>query len=133
MLLQNANRKDGGPVPSVFYAARVILLSWFANSVTWFRMGDAYRAYVYAEDTKSSFPRSMGTVLADRLVDLAIVAILMAVGIGVLLAGGQIRPPMLLVLIAVGLMARHRPRSGRNVRHRTLGNAALAAESAGHL
>ena len=105
LLLQNASRKDGGPVPGTLYAARVILLSWFANSVTWFRMGDAYRAYVYAEDSKSSFPRSMGSVLTDRLVDLAVVAFLMTLGVGVLLVGGQVRPPLFLVVIAAGLLA----------------------------
>ncbi len=105
MLLQNASRRDGGPVPSVLYAGRVILLSWFANSVTWFRMGDAYRAYVYAEDTKTSFSRSMGTVLADRVVDLTVVVLLMVIGIGILLVGGQIKPPLFLVVIAIALLA----------------------------
>lgn len=106
ILLGNASRKDGGPPPpSVLYAAHVILLSWFANSVTWFRMGDAYRAYVYAEDSKSSFARSMGTVLADRVVDLSVVAFLMSFGIGVLLLGGQIRPPLPLVLVAAAIVA----------------------------
>ncbi len=105
VLLQNAGRKDGGPAPSVLYAGRVILLSWFANSVTWFRMGDAYRAYVYAKDSGTSFPRSMGTVLADRLIDLSIVVILMTVGIVVLLIGGQINPPLFLAALAAGLLA----------------------------
>ncbi len=103
-LLQNASRKDGGPVPGVFYAARVILLSWFANSVTWFRMGDAYRAYVFAEDSRSSFLRSMGSVLADRLVDLSVVAFLMTLGMAVLLFGGQVDPPLFLMVIAAGLL-----------------------------
>lgn len=105
LLLRNVARRYGGPVPSVLYAARVVLLSWFANSVTWFRIGDAYRAYVYAEDSKTSFSRSMGTVLADRLVDLTVVILLMAVGVGVLLIGGQIRPPLLLMALAGGLLA----------------------------
>ena len=106
-LLINAARTDVSPppAPSVLYAGRVILMSWFANAVTWFRMGDAYRAYVYAEDTKTSFFRSAGTVLADRLVDLAIVATLMTIGITVLLVGGQVRPPPLLILVALGLLA----------------------------
>lgn len=106
-LLINAACKDAAPppAPSVLYAGRVILMSWFANSVTWFRMGDAYRAYVYAEDTKTSFPRSAGTVLADRLVDLTIVATLMTIGIVVLLVGGHVRPPPLLILVALGLLA----------------------------
>lgn len=107
ILLANATRNDEPrpPLPSALKAGRIILMSWFANSVTWFRMGDAYRAYVFAEDTKTSFPRSAGTVLADRLVDLTVVITLMGLGIVVLLVGGQIRPPLVLVLVAAGLLA----------------------------
>ena len=104
LLLQNASRRDGGPVPSVAYAGRVILMSWFANSVTWFRMGDAYRAFAYAEDTRTSFPRSMGTVVADRLVDLIVVVALMLAGVIILLIGGQIAPPVLLLALAGTLL-----------------------------
>ncbi|MXW31337.1 MAG: flippase-like domain-containing protein, partial [Chloroflexi bacterium] len=53
-LIANAHRHGGGPPPSVAYAGRVILMGWFVNSVTWFRMGDAYRAYAYASDTNTS-------------------------------------------------------------------------------
>lgn len=104
ILLGNAQRNGGGPPPTLFYAARVILMSWFANSVTWFRMGDAYRAYVYAKDTNTSFPRSMGTVLADRVIDLSVVAFLITAGVGVLLVGGQIKPPLFLAALAGGLL-----------------------------
>lgn len=104
LLLKNASRRDDAPIPSLSYAARVILMSWFANAVTWFRMGDAYRAYVYAEDTKTSFPRSMGTVLADRLVDLTVVAVLMGVAVTALVLGGQIAPPLFLMVVAAALL-----------------------------
>ncbi len=107
LLLINASKNDQPQPkpPSVLYSGRIIHMSWFANSVTWFRMGDAYRAYAYAADTHTSFPRAAGTVLADRLVDLTIVITLMGVGIGVLLIGGQVRPPLVLVLVAAGLLA----------------------------
>ncbi|MEX2431201.1 MAG: lysylphosphatidylglycerol synthase transmembrane domain-containing protein [Dehalococcoidia bacterium] len=107
VLLVNAARNDPTPPPAppVFYVARVILMSWFANSITWFRLGDPYRAWVYAEDTKTSFPRSMGTVLADRLIDLAVVVVLMSAGILLLLADGRVRPPLVLLLLAGGLLA----------------------------
>ena len=105
VLIGNAHRHGGGPPPSVAYAARIILIGWFANSVTWFRMGDAYRAYAYAADTRTSFPRSIGTVMADRLVDLVVVAVLITAGVGALFLGGQIRPPFLLVAVAAGALA----------------------------
>lgn len=107
MLLRNASRNAGVPFVErhVLYYGRIILMSWFANSVTFFRMGDAYRAYAYAEDTKSSFPRAAGTVLADRLVDLSVVGTLMGVGLAILLVGGQVEPPVILVVAAGGLLA----------------------------
>ncbi len=107
ILLMNASRESGEtpvPPPSVLYAARVILISWFANSVTWFRLGDAYRAWIYAEDSKTSFPVSAGTVLADRLIDLSVVGVLMAVGVALLLLGGQIHPPLVLLMLAAGVL-----------------------------
>lgn len=104
VLIGNAHRHGGGPPPSVAYAARVILMGWFANSVTWFRMGDAYRAYAYASDTQTSFSRSMGTVTADRLIDLVVVAVLIATGVGALFVGGQIHPPFVLVVVAAGAL-----------------------------
>ena len=79
-------------------------MSWFANSVTFFRMGDGFRAYVFANDTKTSFPRSLGTVLADRLIDIVVVIFLMTVALITLLAGGNVRPPVALLLLAGGFL-----------------------------
>lgn len=106
LLLANAARGDEAPppLPSVLHAGRIILMSWFVNSIAWFRMGDAYRAYVYSNESGASFARSAGTVLADRLIDLTVVVTLMSTGIAVLLIGGQVRPPLLLVLAAGALL-----------------------------
>jgi uncharacterized membrane protein YbhN (UPF0104 family) len=106
VLLGNATRSDEHPprLPSALGAGYIILISWFANSVTWFRMGDAYRAYAYTQDSGLAFTRSMGVVLADRLVDLVVVIVLMGAGMGVLVAGGQVHPPLLLVLMGGALL-----------------------------
>jgi len=106
LLLANVARSHGEPArpPGMLHAGLLIHISWFANSVTWFRMGDAYRAYAYAEDTKTSFPRAAGTVLADRLVDVVVVVALMALGMGILYVGGQVRPPLVFILMAIGLL-----------------------------
>ncbi len=53
-------------------------MGWFANSVTWFRLGDAYRAHAYAGDTGGSFSRTIGTILAERLLDMGLVLLLLA-------------------------------------------------------
>ena len=70
------NRSNAFPVPSLRYCTAVIFLNRFVNAVTGFRMGDAFRAYAYSEDQRASFSRSIGTVLADRVVDLTVVGIL---------------------------------------------------------
>ena len=90
--------------PPTLYLSVVILMAWFANSVTWFRLGDAYRAYAYADDRHASFSRTMGTVVADRLVDLAVVIVMMLVAATVLYSGGQVQPSPLFVVVAAALL-----------------------------
>lgn len=104
LLLRNSSSDNQKWTPSIWYASRVILMSWFANSVAWFRIGDAYRAYVYAEDSKTSFSHSMGVVLADRIVDLAVIVVLMLTGVIILLTVGQIQPPVLILILGVALL-----------------------------
>ena len=81
IMLTNANTAEDshGEVPSVLACARYIFLGWFANAITWFRLGDAYRAYVFTEDTGYSFSRTMGTVLAERVLDVITIFILLVV------------------------------------------------------
>jgi uncharacterized protein (TIRG00374 family) len=106
LLLLNVARDDvpAPRPPSTLHCGAIILMGWFANSVSWFRLGDAYRAYAYADDTGTSFSRTMGTVVADRLVDLSVVLTMMAVGATILYVGGQVRPSPLFVLIATALL-----------------------------
>ena len=54
-------------------------MGWFANSVAFLRLGDAYRGWALARETKSDFPSSLGTVLAERVQDMAAVLILVLV------------------------------------------------------
>ena len=115
--LMLASLKDGDDsapdLPSVLTCARYVFLGWFANAITWFRLGDAYRAYVFTEDTGRSFSRSVGTVLAERVLDMAIVFVLLMIA-SLALYGGQdpgrlglfIGLAFLLVLVGVaGLLA----------------------------
>ena len=81
LLLKNAQEGHSTPEPSTRYCSALILLGWFTNSVTWFRLGDAYRAHAYSEDTGGSFPRTIGTILAERVLDMALVFALLTVAI----------------------------------------------------
>ena len=69
-------------LPSAFECSRLILIGWFVNAVSLLRLGDAYRAYAFSRDSKSEFSWSLGTVLAERVLDMAtIFAILVVSGI----------------------------------------------------
>ena len=59
----------------------LIVIGWFVNSVAWLRLGDAYRAYAYSEDSGASFSWSLGTLLAERLLDMVTVAVLIVVSV----------------------------------------------------
>ncbi len=82
ILARNAKIQEvpGAKIPSLLKCSQFILLGWFINTVTWFRLGDAYRAYVFSQESKSGFPRSFGTVLAERVIDMATVFVLLVAG-----------------------------------------------------
>ncbi|MDA1128669.1 MAG: lysylphosphatidylglycerol synthase transmembrane domain-containing protein [Chloroflexi bacterium] len=76
LLLENAVGPDV-PVPGAHYCSQLVLLGWFANSVGWLRLGDAYRAYLYRDEQDGSFSRTIGTILAERALDTVLVTVLM--------------------------------------------------------
>ncbi|MEK7778406.1 MAG: lysylphosphatidylglycerol synthase transmembrane domain-containing protein, partial [Chloroflexota bacterium] len=76
MLLRNADASGTESLPSLGVSSRLILMGWFASSITWFRLGDAYRAYDYCEESGASVARSMGTVVAERVMDMLLVFLL---------------------------------------------------------
>ena len=80
ILLRNAEGPNAS-APGVFYCAELILLGWFANSVVWMRLGDAYRAYLYSNEQKAPFPLVMGTIVTERLVGTALVVLLLVVSL----------------------------------------------------
>ena len=92
LLLKNAQENTDTPDPGVFHCSSLVLLGWFTNSVTWFRLGDAHRAYAYVEDSGASFPRTMGTILAERVLDVALVMLLVLLASFLLIASGVVTP-----------------------------------------
>ena len=88
LLLQNTSA-PGTMVPGFFYCSQLVLLGWFANSVGWLRLGDAYRAYLYRDEQNGSFSRTVGTILAERALDMVLVALLMMVAVPFLLDRGN--------------------------------------------
>lgn len=60
-------------LPSPLQCSQLIVIGWFVNSITWLRLGDAYRAYAFSEDSKRGFSWSLGTILAERTLDMALI------------------------------------------------------------
>lgn len=74
----------GVPVPSTVRLTRIMYLAWFANCVTIARLGDAYRGYLLKKAAGVSFAVALGTILAERLLDVVVLAAML--GATVLLA-----------------------------------------------
>ncbi len=97
------DRAAGYPMPSTFGLTRIMYLSWFANSVTVARLGDAYRAYLLKKKVAGvSFTVTLGTVLAERLLDLSVLATMM--GLGALVVFGGSLPVEAVQALAAGVI-----------------------------
>jgi uncharacterized membrane protein YbhN (UPF0104 family) len=79
----------GYPMPGPFGMFHFIFLSWFANCVVPARLGDAYRSYMLKQKTKASFGTSLGTILAERLIDL-VALVIVAFTAGIIVFGTKI-------------------------------------------
>jgi glycosyltransferase 2 family protein len=66
------NEKQGYQLPGVLGTFQIMLLSLFANCVVPARLGDAYRSFLLKDRTGSSFGVGLGTILAERLIDLVV-------------------------------------------------------------
>jgi uncharacterized protein (TIRG00374 family) len=95
ILLGNA----GAPpdlIPRRRYLAETIYLSWFVNSLTPAKLGDVFRGWFLRRTSGIRWSLAMGTIVAERLLDLIVLVTLMiASGIltyRVVLAGGAGEP-----------------------------------------
>ena len=104
LLLTNAGVEKEAPLPSVWAASRLILLGWMASAVTWFRMGDAYRAYAYSLESGAPLPRTVGTVLAERILDVATIFVLFIAAFLLLYASAKDRPSTTFLFVGAGLL-----------------------------
>ena len=96
------SREADRPMPSALGLTRIMYLAWFANCVTIARLGDAYRGYLLKREAGVSFTVTLGTVLAERLLDLLVLATLM--GTGVLIVFGGSLPAEAVQALAAGLI-----------------------------
>ncbi len=103
-LLRNVgyDRASGYSMPSTFGLTKIMYIAWFANCITVARLGDAYRGYLLKKEAGVSFAVTMGTVLAERLLDLLVMAAMM--GVSMLIVFGESLPTEAAQLLAVCLI-----------------------------
>ena len=94
------NQPDVIQIGNAKYAA-IILMGWFANSVAFFRLGDAYRAYALHRETRIPLANSLGTLLGERAQDILIVLLLLVVGATGLLVTGEVTLPIYELIAAI--------------------------------
>jgi uncharacterized membrane protein YbhN (UPF0104 family) len=74
-LLQNTGQAG---LPSLARLTRMLVLGSFANSVSVAQLGDLYRGYLLKQEAQVSLPMTLGTILAERLVDLVTLVALLS-------------------------------------------------------
>ncbi len=75
MLMLNANvgaDRETVRQTSIKDLLEILYLSWFANCVIPAKLGDVYRAYLVKTTTGVSASRTVGTILAERILDLLV-------------------------------------------------------------
>jgi len=103
--------KEEGRLPPVPALIEALYLSWFVNCIVPAKLGDAYRSFLIKRDYNVSFSRSLGTILAERILDILVLfSLLLVSGLfigsrllaqsGLVIAGGAV----LVVVILIGLV-----------------------------
>ena len=88
LMLGNAGVANDPDVslPSNAGLAEILMLSWFANCVVPAKLGDVYRGFLLKRRSNAPFTTTMGTIAAERLIDLIVLVVLL-VSSGLLVFG----------------------------------------------
>ncbi len=103
ILLANVgySREAGRRIPSLRGLTEILYRAWFANCVTVARLGDVYRGDLLKRSAGVSLAVTVGTIVAERLLDLAVLAAMVAVAAPIAFHGHL--PPEAWRAAAVGL------------------------------
>lgn len=105
VLLQNAySRTHSETVDSMSVRglSEIVYISWFVNCVIPAKLGDLYRAYLVKLWKHVSWSKTVGTVLAERLIDILILSLLLA-GTGFIVFHSKLGHISIILLFGVGL------------------------------
>lgn len=59
-------------LPGINGLVEIIYLSWFVNCIVPAKLGDAYRSYLLKRNSGISFSSTIGTIMAERVIDLLV-------------------------------------------------------------
>ena len=83
---------------------QIIFISWFVNCVVPAKLGDLYRAYLAKLWQNISWVKTVGTVVAERIVDLLVLAILLSLS-GLIAFQGHLGKIKIILILALALAA----------------------------
>jgi uncharacterized protein (TIRG00374 family) len=101
------DQEPGVKMPSIMMSSSIILMGWFANSVAFLRLGDAYRSYAFSKESGTRFSAVLGTVLGERVQDMfAVLVLLLIASVGLIFAETADAPVWVIVaaLLLVGAL-----------------------------
>lgn len=106
LILRNVGFGQGGDgqLPSPWTLGRFMAMGWFANCILPAKMGDAYRAFLAKRAMGTSFSKTAGTVLAERVIDVMVVFLLLAASSLVVLRSTQAEAAFRIVLVGLALV-----------------------------
>jgi uncharacterized membrane protein YbhN (UPF0104 family) len=78
LLLANSGEPEDR-LPRVRDLAEIIYLSWFVNSIVPAKLGDVYRGWLLRRESGASWSHGMGTIVAERILDLILLVSLMVI------------------------------------------------------
>lgn len=95
-------------MPGTLGLSRMYILGWFANCLIPAKLGDAYRGYLLKRDAGPSFAKTVGTIFAERFIDVIALVIFMVLAVFPLFGShvpDSIQAPMIggVVLAGVGI------------------------------
>ncbi len=105
LAVAGAGTLPGTTVPPVGYLSAVLLVSWFFNCILPAKLGDAYRIYRIKVDDGIRYSIGFGTVLTERVIDLIVLVLMLAISAIVAFHGDLPSDATKALYVGVGLSA----------------------------
>lgn len=106
IIISNAklDAKTRSRARSAIECTYAIFIGWFVSTISWFRLGDPYRAFILSRTLGVSFSGIFGTIIADRIIDVVSVFLLLLLGGFILVIQSDLHPSPGLLIVAFSLL-----------------------------